>query len=147
MNDSLDGLYQQVILDHARLRSGYGSNPHPDAERFARNPSCGDEITLQLTVEPGGDRIASVVWSGSGCSISLASASILSQLSVGLTVVELQTTIDAFRAMMHSRGATDPDERTLGDAVVLQGVSKYVMRVKCAMLAWVALEGCLEDLT
>ena len=78
----------------------------------------------------------------------MASASVLSQLvrDDGLTVDEAQTRIDAFREMIQSRGAVEPDEELLGDAVALQGVSKFVMRVKCAMLAWVALEADLRQI-
>lgn len=146
MSDALEGLYQQVILDHAKQRSGYGTLEHHNAERSERNPTCGDEITLQLLLKPGTDRIASLAWHGSGCSISQASASVLSELAPGLTTCELQRTVDAFRDMMRSRGAGEPDEGLLGDAVAFHGVSKYVMRVKCAMLSWVAAEGCLTDL-
>ncbi|WP_022885606.1 Fe-S cluster assembly sulfur transfer protein SufU [Glaciibacter superstes] len=145
MSDALAGLYQQVILDHSKQRTGFGELEHADAQRFERNPTCGDEITLQIDMEPGTDRIASLAWHGSGCSISQASASVLAGLAPGLTTVELHTTIDEFRTMMRSRGVGEPDEDLLGDAVVFQGVSKYVMRVKCAMLSWVALEGCLAD--
>jgi nitrogen fixation protein NifU and related proteins len=143
---SLDSLYQQVILDHSKQRTGFGELDHADAERFERNPTCGDEITLQITMEPGTDTVASLAWRGSGCSISQASASVLAGLAPGMTATELQTTIDEFRVMMRSRGVGEPDEDVLGDAVAFQGVSKYVMRVKCAMLSWVAVEGCLTDL-
>jgi nitrogen fixation NifU-like protein len=146
MSDSLAGLYQQVILDHSKQRNGFGELDHADAERFERNPTCGDEITLQLILEPGTDRIASLAWRGAGCSISQASASVLAGLAPGMTKAELQSTIDEFRRMMRSRGVGEPDEDVLGDAVAFQGVSKFVMRVKCAMLAWVAAEGCLTDL-
>lgn len=146
MSDALAGLYQQVILDHAKQRTGFGELDHADAQRFERNPTCGDEITLQLALEPDTDRIASLAWRGSGCSISQASASVLAGLAPGLTVTELRSTIDAFREMMRSRGVGEPDEDVLGDAVAFQGVSKFVMRVKCAMLGWVAAEGCLADL-
>lgn len=145
MTDSLDGLYQQHILDHSKLRKGYGVVEHPAAERFERNPSCGDELTVQLVLEPNSDRIAALAWHGSGCSISQASASVLSELAVGLTAAELGEKIDAFRVMMRSRGSDEGDEDILGDAVVFHGVSRYVMRVKCAMLAWVGAEGCLAD--
>lgn len=145
MADSLDGLYQQHILDHSKLRKGYGVVEHPAAERFERNPSCGDELTMQLVLEPNSDRIATLAWHGSGCSISQASASVLSELAAGLTAAELGEKIDAFRAMMRSRGGDEGDEDILGDAVVFHGVSKYAMRVKCAMLAWVGAEGCLAD--
>jgi SUF system FeS assembly protein, NifU family len=146
MSNALDGLYQQVILDHAKQRSGYGTLEHADAQRFERNPSCGDEITLQLLLEPGTDRIASVAWHGSGCSISQAAASVLSELAPGLTVPELQARVNLFREMMRSHGTGEPDEELLGDAIAFHGVSKYVMRVKCAMLSWVAAEGCLTDI-
>lgn len=143
---SLDGLYQQVILDHSKQRTGFGELERADAERFERNPTCGDEITLQLVMEPGTDRVESIAWRGSGCSISQASASVLAGLAPGMTVPDLRSTIEEFRVMMRSRGVGEPDEDILGDAVAFQGVSKYVMRVKCAMLSWVALEGCLTDL-
>jgi nitrogen fixation NifU-like protein len=145
MVDSLEGLYQQHILDHSKLRKGYGAVGDPAAERFERNPSCGDELTMQLVLEPNSDRIATLAWHGSGCSISQASASVLSELAAGLTMLELQQKIDAFREMMRSRGEGEADEDLLGDAVVFHGVSKYVMRVKCAMLAWVGAEGCVAD--
>jgi nitrogen fixation NifU-like protein len=147
MSDPLAGLYQQVILDHSKQRTGYGALEHADAQRFERNPTCGDEITLQVTLESGTDRIASLGWTGSGCSISQASASVLAGLAPGQTVAQLQSTIDVFREMMRSRGVGEPDEDILGDAIAFQGVSKFVMRVKCAMLAWVAAEGCLADVT
>jgi nitrogen fixation NifU-like protein len=146
MSDPLAGLYQQVILDHSKQRAGFGARERADAQRFERNPTCGDEITLQLTLEPGTDRIASLGWTGSGCSISQASASVLAGLAPGRTIAELQSTIEVFREMMRSRGIGEPDEDVLGDAIAFQGVSKFVMRVKCAMLAWVAAEGCLADL-
>ncbi|HYI32461.1 MAG TPA: SUF system NifU family Fe-S cluster assembly protein [Glaciibacter sp.] len=145
MSSSLDSLYQQVILDHSKQRTGFGELDHADAERFERNPTCGDEITLQITMEPGSDRVSSLAWRGSGCSISQASASVLAGLAPGMTATELQSTIDEFRVMMRSRGVGEPDEDILGDAVAFHGVSKYVMRVKCAMLSWVAVEGCLTD--
>ncbi len=145
MADSLEGLYQQHILDHSKMRKGYGTVEHPAAERFERNPTCGDEVTMQLVLGPDSDRVTALAWHGSGCSISQASASVLSELAVGLTTSELQVKIDAFRAMMRSRGSDEGDEDILGDAVVFHGVSKYVMRVKCAMLAWVGAEGCLAD--
>lgn len=146
MSSSLDGLYQQVILDHSKQRTGFGELDRADAERFERNPTCGDEITLQIVMEPGTDRVQSLAWRGSGCSISQASASVLAGLAPGMTTTELQSTIDEFRVMMRSRGVGEPDEDVLGDAVAFQGVSKYVMRVKCAMLSWVAVEGCIADL-
>lgn len=141
----LDGLYQQLILDHSKKRSGDGVLDHHDAEHFERNPTCGDEITVQLALEPGTDTVASFGWTGSGCSISMASASVLSELAPGMSIDELQKLIDEFREMLRSRGAGEPDDEVLGDAVAFHGVSKFVMRIKCAMLAWVAAEACLLE--
>jgi nitrogen fixation NifU-like protein len=147
MADALAGLYQQVILDHAKARTGDAPLDDADASHFEKNPTCGDEITVRVALEPGSDRIRALRWQGDGCSISMASASVLSELAPGLTLAELGERIDAFRAMMRSRGADDGDEDLLGDAVVFQGVSKFVMRVKCGMLAWVAAEACSRELS
>ena len=141
----LAGLYQQVILDHSREKHGFGLAPTADASSHQLNPTCGDELTLQLHLVDG--TIGSVSWEGAGCSISMASASLLSDLAPGLTLTEAQERIALFRELMHSRGAgVDDEDELLGDAIVLEGVSKYVARVKCAMLAWVALEADLAQL-
>jgi nitrogen fixation NifU-like protein len=147
VSDALAGLYQEVILDHSKRKIGFGELDHFDATHFERNPTCGDEITLQLALEPGTDRVASLGWRGAGCSISMASASVLAEMAPGMTLLELQSTIDSFREMLRSRGGGDPDLDVLGDAVAFHGVSKFVMRVKCAMLAWVATEACISDVS
>jgi len=143
--NSLDSLYQQVILDHARARHGDGPLAHADAEHFERNPTCGDEITVRVRLEPGTDRIAELAWQGDGCSISMASASVLTDMAPGRTVPELLELTGAFRDMMRSRGAGEPDEDVLEDLVAFHGVSKFVMRVKCGMLAWVAAEAAARE--
>ena len=142
MVDALAGLYQQVILDNSRARTGEGPLEHADAEHYERNPTCGDEITLRIRLDPDSGLVGDVAWQGDGCSISMASASVLAGLAPGLSLAELQKRTDAFRTMLRSRGTDEPDEELLGDAVAFQGVSRFVMRVKCAMLAWVALEAC-----
>jgi nitrogen fixation NifU-like protein len=136
----MESLYQQVILDLSRRPHGRGLEPEPAGQSHQINPTCGDEITLQVHLEPDGERIRAIRWEGQGCSISQASASLFSDLAPGLTLAELSTRIDAFRIAMRSRGTIEPDEELLGDAVALGGVSRYVARVKCAMLAWVAGE-------
>ena len=145
--NGLDSLYQQVILDHAKARHGDGPLEHADASHFERNPTCGDEITVSLRLEPGTDRIAAIGWQGDGCSISMASASVLTDMAVGRTVPELLELTSAFRDMMRSRGAGEPDEDVLEDLVAFHGVSKFVMRVKCGMLAWVAAEAAAREAT
>ncbi len=145
MSDPLARLYQELILDHSRRRVGEGPLENPDAEKFERNPTCGDEITVRIRVDESGSGLDSLMWEGSGCSISMASASTLAELVAHDTIGDITPRIDAFRAMLRSRGADEGDEDLLGDGIAFAGVSKYVMRVKCAMLAWVALEACLAD--
>lgn len=147
MSDSMASLYQEVILDLARNPRSKGLMPSPDGESHQVNPTCGDDITLQLRLQPGSDRIARVTWDGHGCAISQASASMLVDVAVGLGTTELLGRIALFREAMRSRGTIAPDEELLGDAVALQGVSRYSARVKCAMLAWVAAEGAVADLS
>jgi nitrogen fixation NifU-like protein len=144
MSTGLGNLYQEVILDLARRPHGKGLEEGAAASSHQINPTCGDEVTLQLHLD--GDRIGRIRWDGEGCAISQSSASILADLAPGLTREDLQVRIDAFRTAMRSKGRIEPDEDLLGDAVVLGGVSKYTARVKCAMLAWVAAEDALRQL-
>ena len=144
MSGGLSGLYQEVILDLARRPHAKGLEEGAAASSHQINPTCGDEITLQLHLD--GDRIDRIRWDGDGCAISQSSASILADLAPGLTREDLTVRIEAFRTAMRSKGRIEPDEELLGDAVVLGGVSKYTARVKCAMLAWVAAEDALRRL-
>lgn len=148
---ALDGLYRELILDHSKRPVGKGDLEAPAGSLTAThhefNPSCGDEIDLAIAVDVESGRIEQLAWQGQGCSISMASASILAQLvrDDELTADGARARITAFREMIQARGTGEPDEELLGDAVALQGVSKFVMRVKCAMLAWVALEADLAQ--
>lgn len=145
-SDGLQSLYQELILDHSRRKQGYGLREDAAAQSKQLNPSCGDEITLQLQVDAASGRVASVAWEGHGCAISTASASLLADLVQDLSRAELTKRVDSFRQVMQSKGTLQPDEELLGDAVALQGVSRYVARVKCAMLPWVAAEDALRQL-
>ncbi|MFS0892734.1 Fe-S cluster assembly sulfur transfer protein SufU [Microbacterium sp. 179-I 3D3 NHS] len=139
----LQNLYQELILDHSRTPHGYGLREAVAAQSHQVNPTCGDEVTLQ--VHRGADgRVEAIAWEGHGCAISQASASLLAELAEGLSTDDLGVRIAAFREAMRSRGRIEPDEALLGDAAALGGVSKYVARVKCAMLAWVAAEDALS---
>ncbi|MGC5077215.1 Fe-S cluster assembly sulfur transfer protein SufU [Agrococcus sp. DT81.2] len=142
--DPLAGLYQELILEHAKRREGEGAIEPFDAERFLRNPTCGDEIRLRIRVRDGA--VDALGWEGQGCSISQASASVLAEQAPGLSVADARERIEAMRALLRSRGAEEPDEELLGDAVAFAGVARFPMRVKCAMLAWVALEEALTEL-
>ena len=140
----LQNLYQELILDHSRTPHGYGLRGEIAAQSHQLNPTCGDEITLQVHRSDDGS-VEAIAWEGHGCAISQASASLLAELAEGLTVPDLGVRIAAFREAMRSRGKIEPDEELLGDAAALGGVSKYVARVKCAMLAWVAAEDALNQ--
>jgi len=143
-SSELQSLYQELILDHSKHPQGFGLADDAAAESHQVNPTCGDEVTLQLHVAPGTDLVSKVTWEGHGCAISQASASLFSELVAdGMTIPVLHERIDLFRTAMRSRGTIEPDEELLGDAAALGGVSKYIARVKCAMLAWVAAEDAL----
>ncbi len=145
MSTGLEQLYQQIILDHAKARHGSPLAAYDGDGRVGEshqlNPVCGDEITLRAAVLDGS--VAAVTWDGAGCAISLASASVLTDLVQGLPRDEAITLVDAFREVMRSRGRIEADEEVLGDAAAFSGVSRFPARVKCAMLAWVALEESL----
>ena len=147
---SLDQLYQQVILDLYKAKHGYGMR-EPSAgllfaQSYQKNPLCGDEVTLRVAVErtPSGDVVRDVSWVGDGCSISQASTSALHELVVGEPTDHAETLVDAFRAMVRSRGSIEPDEDLLGDAAAFVGVGRHANRVKCAMLGWTAFEDALH---
>ncbi|MFZ3417667.1 Fe-S cluster assembly sulfur transfer protein SufU [Arthrobacter sp. 3Tela_A] len=142
MSSDLEQLYQQIILDHAKTRHGEGLQDAPAGaaagESHQLNPTCGDEITLRAVLGDG--TVDGVSWEGQGCSISMASASVLTDLMAGMSREEALSLVENFREVMRSRGTVEADEEVLGDAAAFSGVSRYPARVKCAMLAWVALE-------
>jgi nitrogen fixation NifU-like protein len=143
---SLDGLYQQVILDHARERHGRGLREVAGASGESRqfNPLCGDEVTLRVGLSDTADGIVDdVSWTGEGCSISQAATSVLHDLVVGRPVAEAREVVGTYREMVRSRGRVEPDEAVLGDAVAFAGVGRHANRVKCAMLGWTAFEDAL----
>jgi nitrogen fixation NifU-like protein len=144
MSDLAD-LYRDVVLDHARTPHGFGLRHGAAAESHQLNPTCGDELTVRLHLGPEGV-LEAISWEGHGCAISQSSASILADLAPGDSPEQLRSRIAGFRAMMRSRGEVEGDEALLGDAVVFRSASRYVARVKCAMLAWVAVEDALLKL-
>jgi nitrogen fixation NifU-like protein len=139
----LQSLYQQVILDHAKEKHGFGLRAEASGSSHQINPTCGDEVTLNVHRD-GAGRVESISWEGQGCSISTASASVLNDLVHDLDDAGATARIAAFRELMQSKGALEGDEELLGDAVALGGVSRYVTRIKCAMLPWVAFEDALR---
>jgi len=136
----LESLYQEIILDHYRHPHHAGLREPFDAEVRHVNPVCGDEVTLRVTLKDSdaGPVVADVSYDALGCSISQASASVLSDLVTGRPVSEGIKLHDEFLALMQSKGEAEPEEDVLGDAVAFAGVSKYPARIKCALLAWMA---------
>lgn len=134
----LDNLYQEVILDHYKNPQNKVLSPTFDAQVHHVNPSCGDEIDLNVTL--AGDRIEKITWDGVGCSISQASTSIVSDLLKNHTLEEADAIIENFLHLMQSKGTEKGDELILEDAVALAGVSQYPARIKCALLGWMAVK-------
>jgi nitrogen fixation NifU-like protein len=137
MSETLDGIYQELILRHYRSPTHRGDMDAPDAVVTMRNPTCGDDIVLQLRVRDG--VIEEVRFKGQGCAISQASASMMSGMIAGKRFADAEPLLARFRDMIHG----DPEaarDRALGDLRALAGVSKLPRRVKCAMLPWDALE-------
>ncbi len=129
-------MYQEIILDHYRNPHHRGLREPFDTEVHHVNPTCGDEVTLRVKVADG--KVADVSYESEGCSISQASASVMTDLVIGRSVAEALELGREFLALMQSRGTVEPDEDVLEDAVAFAGVSKYPARVKCALLSWMA---------
>ena len=139
----LSSLYQQLILEHYRTPRNKGELEGADVVVHMRNPTCGDEIRLQLKVEAG--RIEAVRFTGQGCSISQAAASMMTQLMTGKSLEEAHAAAVRFTGMMHGDEAAAKD-RSMGDLRALAGVSKFPVRVKCALLGFDALQEAMKKL-
>ena len=136
----LESMYQEIILDHYRTPHHKVLTEPFDAEVHHVNPVCGDEVTLRVTLKDvnGEPVVQDVSFDSLGCSISQASASVMSDLVIGKPVAEAMNISQAFLELMQSKGEGEPDEDVLEDAVAFAGVSKYPARIKCALLGWMA---------
>jgi nitrogen fixation protein NifU and related proteins len=136
----LEAMYQEIILDHYRNPHNKGLREPYEGEAHHVNPTCGDEVTLRVHLEGEGQDagVADVSYDAMGCSISQASASVMTDLVIGRSVKEAMAVGEEFLALMQSRGQGEPDEDVLEDAVAFAGVSRYPARIKCALLAWMA---------
>lgn len=137
----LNSLYQQLILEHYRHPRNKAELPEHTVEVHMRNPSCGDEIRLQLRIEDG--RVADARFMGQGCSISQAAVSMMTQLIRGRALADADALAERFKAMMHGDGEPARD-KAMGDLRALAGVSKFPVRVKCALLGFDALQEALR---
>ncbi len=138
-------MYQEVILDHYKHPHHRGLREPFAAEVHHVNPTCGDEITLRISLEE--NTITDVSYDGQGCSISQAATSVLTDQVIGLTVDEALKTVSSFNEMISSRGTIDGDEDIIGDGIAFAGVSRYPARVKCALLGWMAFKDALVQAT
>lgn len=137
----LSDLYQEVILDHNRRPRNYGPLPDANREANGHNPLCGDKLHLSLTVE--GDLIRDIKFEGSGCAISKASASLMTDAVKGHDIRDALALFDRFHAMITTPLDRDVDASGLGKLEALAGVREFPVRIKCASLAWHTLKAAL----
>ena len=136
----LDELYREIILDHYKQPRNRGELDPRTTRAEGNNPLCGDEIQVDVRLTDG--ELEDLAFQGRGCSISQASASMMTEAVKAHPVEDVRRLIDSFKAMMHGQ-EVDLDE--LGDLEALEGVQKFPVRIKCALLAWTALEEALKE--
>jgi len=136
----LDGLYRDTVLDHYRSPRGRAEIPDPDVVNSGVNPLCGDEVEVALKIAGGSISKARV--HGRGCSISVASGSMMAELVAGMHSAEAGKLAETFRKMMH--GEEPPAGMDIGDLEALKGVRNFPVRIKCAMLPWTTLVDALR---
>ena len=143
MVSSLDDLYKDIILDHYRNPRNRGRLENADVATRGHNPLCGDQLELSLRLEDG--RVADVKVEGRGCSISQASASMMTELVKGRPMEEVRRLIGTFKGMLlEERELSEEEYDALGDLEALEGVKSYPVRIKCALLAWNTLLEALD---
>ena len=135
-------LYQEVILDHNRSPRNFGRLEDPDFQADGYNPLCGDRLSIAVKVDDG--VVTDVRFQGSGCAISQASASLMTEGIKGKTLDEARALFDRFRRLVSDQTAP-VDDPTLGKLTVFAGVRDYPARVKCATLAWHTLRAAVDD--
>ena len=131
--ESLERLYQELIIDHSKQPHNYGSLAEPTLQLEGFNPLCGDRFTLYVQLV--NDQVCDIKFSGQGCAISTASTSIMTDLMKGKRITEIERLIDQFQQLA-TQGAQNLVDDQLGKAKVFAGVSEFPMRVKCATLSW-----------
>ena len=136
MSLPMESMYREIILDHYKHPQHHGLPADFDAEVHHVNPTCGDEVTLRVHLDDG--VVGDVSYDSVGCSISQASASVLTDLVIGKPVDEAMAIHQEFLTLMQGKGAVTPDEEVLEDGIAFAGVAKFPARVKCALLSWMA---------
>ena len=143
VNDELNEMYEEIVMDHYHNPRNTDLFESPDFEIEKNNPFCGDEIKIQLNFQEDNKVSASVT--GRGCAISQASGSLLAEKINKINSTDLQNTVDLFRKLIRSEELTEEELDELGDISALSGVRKFPVRIKCAMLSWVALEDIIKQ--
>ena len=141
MNTTETDLYQELVLEHKRAPRNYGHLAHPTHRAEGTNPSCGDQVAVELQVQDG--RVQDIRFSGQGCAICMASSSMMTEAVKGRDLAAAQQLQQHFRAVL--TGTQAPDEAMLGKLVSLGGVRRYPSRIKCALLGWHALMHAIAD--
>lgn len=149
-----ESLYQEIILDHYKHPHGRGLRDPFTAQAHHVNPTCGDEVTLRVRIDGGGQdaadpassaTIGDISYDGQGCSISQAATSVLYDQLAHMPVRDALAVVDSFTELMHGKGELEPDEEVLGDGIAFAGVAKYPARVKCALLGWMAFKDAVAQ--
>jgi nitrogen fixation protein NifU and related proteins len=135
----LDELYREVIVDHYNQPRNFGKPEHWDVQIEGKNPVCGDEITVYLTIKD--NVVSDCHFDGKGCSISIASASVMTEALIGKNLEEIREILSDFNQLL--RGEACPRCEQYSDAIAFQGVTKFPVRVKCALLAWKTVAGLI----
>ena len=141
MND-LQDLYQDIIMDHNRRPRNFGPVDQPTHKKEGYNPLCGDQIEIELKFLEG--LVVDVAFTGVGCAISKSSASMMTEEIKGKKLEVVESMFEQFRRMITVNDQMDLDADLLGDLEILQGVSRYPARIKCATLAWHTLHSAIE---
>ena len=138
----LQELYQALILDHNKSPRNFGTLDGADRHAEGYNPLCGDQVALDLKLE--GDRIADIKFSGNGCAISKASASLMTTAVKGKSLAEAEALFTGFHGLVTGTAVHEDPKKTLGKLAIFAGVAEFPVRVKCATLAWHALHDAMK---
>jgi nitrogen fixation protein NifU and related proteins len=137
-----EDLSREIILDHYQNPRNHGRLANPTVANRGHNPLCGDEIELSLVIDPDAERVTEIAFTGRGCSISQASASMMTDIVKGQTLDDVQAAVQSFTAGMANKKPPPPELDSELDA--LQGVKRYPARVKCALLPWTTLRETVD---
>ena len=138
----LQELYQSLILDHNRSPRNFGTLDGADRHAEGYNPLCGDQVAVDLRLD--GDRIADIKFSGNGCAISKASASLMTTAVKGKTLAEAEALFSGFHGLVTGTAVPEDPKKSLGKLAIFAGVAEFPVRVKCATLAWHALHDAMK---